>query len=286
MRRSTTRSCGSFGWTDRQSARRRTQVAPLLRGGASRSAAASPASYQLPYWSLPLRYSLTLAAHPLADGEDAAGHLEHAGELIGLLEEVADRERAVPAQHDEVVLLEPRRQQLGDLRRSRRELGLDHGHLVEQVRALRVDRHDLVLDERLGDRVGRMGVDDGERRRLLVDRAVHDDLRRGQGDVGVVLLKADVDDVALRQLRKHGAATRDEDAVALAHAHVAAVRADRGRRRRGPGRYAGTARGRRSSRRAPRSHGRSRARSPCPSGRAARAWPPTDAPPSSQPRAM
>ncbi len=60
---------------------------------------------------------LDLAAHRLADREDTAGHLEHTGELVGLLEQVADGERAVAAEHHEVVLLEPVRKQLGDLGR-------------------------------------------------------------------------------------------------------------------------------------------------------------------------
>ena len=42
----------------------------------------------------------------------------------------------------------------------------------------------------------------------------------------VVLLEADVDDVALLEVRQHGPPARDEDAVALADAHVAAVRAE------------------------------------------------------------
>lgn len=59
-----------------------------------------------------------------------------------------------------------------------------------------------------------------------VDRAMDADLGGGEHHVGVVLLKAGLDDVALLQPRQHGAAPGDDDAVALTDAQVAAVRAD------------------------------------------------------------
>ena len=139
---------------------------------------------------------------------------------------MADGEGPVAAEHDDVVLLEPLGQQVGDLLGPGRELGVHDRHLVQQVGALAVDGDDLVAHERAGDRVGRVRVHDGLRGGALVDRPVHVDLGAGQHDVGVVLLEARLDDVALLETGQHGAAPGDQDAVAHADAQVAAVGAD------------------------------------------------------------
>ncbi len=60
----------------------------------------------------------------------------------------------------------------------------------------------------------------------LEDGTVHADLGGGEHHVGVVLLEACVDDVALLELRQHRPTPRDQDAISHADAHVSAVRAD------------------------------------------------------------